>query len=268
VDWAQRGKRPRRRLHVPSSDTTDRSPPGGRFPQGNPSSSPAVRPAAAGAGPCRPFFAHRVVVRELVPVRWARLASRLAARGRALASVSCRALFFSVFPSSGAAGFGMGMLKYRSAVEHGRAVKRACGVCVLSLGPLRGRRRPRSGRGCRWAGSRERKGTWWMPWRQEATKDVARCDKPRGAASGLRSGDLRMGQPTRACAGTAARIDRAAGRTRGTETSQYPEERTSTESSGPRAGGRDSVSSGERTRTRPAAEGSEPEPAGTPGQSG
>jgi hypothetical protein len=142
VAWAQRGKRPRRRLRVPSSDTTDRSPPGGRFPQGNPSSSPAVRPAAAGAGPCRPFFAHRVVVRELVPVRWARLASRLAARGRALASVSCRALFFSVFPSSGAAGFGMGMLKYRSAVEHGRAVKRASGVCVLSLGPPPGAAAP------------------------------------------------------------------------------------------------------------------------------
>ena len=29
------------------------------------------------------------------------------------------------------------------------------------------------------------KGTWWMPWRREAMKDVARCDKPRGAASRL-----------------------------------------------------------------------------------
>ena len=26
------------------------------------------------------------------------------------------------------------------------------------------------------------KGTWWMPWRQEAMKDVASCDKLRGAA--------------------------------------------------------------------------------------
>ncbi len=26
------------------------------------------------------------------------------------------------------------------------------------------------------------KGTWWMPRRQEATKDVVGCDKPRGAA--------------------------------------------------------------------------------------
>ena len=27
------------------------------------------------------------------------------------------------------------------------------------------------------------KGIWWMPWRREAMKDVARCDKPRGGAS-------------------------------------------------------------------------------------
>ena len=26
------------------------------------------------------------------------------------------------------------------------------------------------------------KGTGWMPWCQEAMKDVASCDKPRGAA--------------------------------------------------------------------------------------
>ncbi len=29
------------------------------------------------------------------------------------------------------------------------------------------------------------KSIWWMPWRREAMKDVARCDKPRGAASRL-----------------------------------------------------------------------------------
>jgi hypothetical protein len=29
------------------------------------------------------------------------------------------------------------------------------------------------------------KSIWWMPWHQEAMKDVARCDKPRGAASRL-----------------------------------------------------------------------------------
>ena len=33
-------------------------------------------------------------------------------------------------------------------------------------------------------GERE-KGTRWMPWRREAMKDAARCDKPGGAASGL-----------------------------------------------------------------------------------
>jgi hypothetical protein len=27
------------------------------------------------------------------------------------------------------------------------------------------------------------KGVRWMPWRQQAMKDVASCDKPRGAAS-------------------------------------------------------------------------------------
>jgi hypothetical protein len=26
------------------------------------------------------------------------------------------------------------------------------------------------------------KGKWWMPWRQEAMKDVVSCEKPRGAA--------------------------------------------------------------------------------------
>ena len=29
------------------------------------------------------------------------------------------------------------------------------------------------------------KGARWMPWRREAMKDVASCDKPRGAASRL-----------------------------------------------------------------------------------
>ena len=29
------------------------------------------------------------------------------------------------------------------------------------------------------------KGIWWMPWCQEATKDVTRCEKPWGAASKL-----------------------------------------------------------------------------------
>ncbi len=29
------------------------------------------------------------------------------------------------------------------------------------------------------------KGIWWMPWCQEAMKDVTRCEKPWGAASEL-----------------------------------------------------------------------------------
>jgi hypothetical protein len=29
------------------------------------------------------------------------------------------------------------------------------------------------------------KGVWWMPWQQEAMKDVIPCDKPRGAGNGL-----------------------------------------------------------------------------------
>jgi hypothetical protein len=32
---------------------------------------------------------------------------------------------------------------------------------------------------------KRKKGIWWMPWRQEAMKDVARCDKLRGVASKL-----------------------------------------------------------------------------------
>ena len=40
------------------------------------------------------------------------------------------------------------------------------------------------------------KGVWWMPWQQEAMKDVLLCDKLRGAEKRLRSADFRMGQPT------------------------------------------------------------------------
>jgi hypothetical protein len=53
-------------------------------------------------------------------------------------------------------------------------------------------------------------------------KDVARCDKPWGGVSTRRSADFRMGQPTRKGIPQGKR-------TWGTETSQYPEERTSTE---------------------------------------
>ena len=39
------------------------------------------------------------------------------------------------------------------------------------------------------------KGAWRMPWLSEAMKDVISCDKLRGGANNLLSGDFRMGQP-------------------------------------------------------------------------
>jgi hypothetical protein len=39
-----------------------------------------------------------------------------------------------------------------------------------------------------------------MPWLSEAMKDVISCDKLRGGANNLRSGDFRMGQPIRCLA--------------------------------------------------------------------
>lgn len=41
------------------------------------------------------------------------------------------------------------------------------------------------------------KSTGWMPWHHTPTKDVASCDKLRGAASRHRSVDIRMGKPGR-----------------------------------------------------------------------
>ena len=40
-----------------------------------------------------------------------------------------------------------------------------------------------------------KKGIWWMPRHQEAKKDVAGYEKPRGAASERRSVGIRMGKP-------------------------------------------------------------------------
>jgi len=37
--------------------------------------------------------------------------------------------------------------------------------------------------------------TGWMPRYEPAKKDVASCEKPRGAASERRSGGVRMGKP-------------------------------------------------------------------------
>jgi hypothetical protein len=53
----------------------------------------------------------------------------------------------------------------------------AGGPCEgVRLGPVRGRG---------WCDVRNDKGDRWMPWRQEAMKDVARCEKPWGGASDL-----------------------------------------------------------------------------------
>ncbi len=49
---------------------------------------------------------------------------------------------------------------------------------------LVGVRRVREGSKERGAGQ-ARKGAWWMPRRGQAMKDVASCEKPRGAARGL-----------------------------------------------------------------------------------
>ena len=63
-----------------------------------------------------------------------------------------------------------------------------------------------------------------MPWLVEAMKDVLGCDKPRGAAKKLWSGDFRMGQPT-VSRGTVPLGER----TQGSETSQYLKEYKSNE---------------------------------------
>ena len=56
-------------------------------------------------------------------------------------------------------------------------------------------------------------------------KDVASCDKPRGAANRHRSGDFRMGQPLASqVARSPAEFIGGEKQTRGSEPSQYPEE--------------------------------------------
>ena len=64
------------------------------------------------------------------------------------------------------------------------------------------------------------KGGRRMPRLPEAKKDAASCENARGTASRYRSVRVRMGQPGRqeAC------HTQESGRTRGTETSKYPQE--------------------------------------------
>src|SRR5919107_6099599 len=87
------------------------------------------------------------------------------------------------------------------------------------------------------------KGVWWMPWHRKPMKDVASCDKPCGAASGLGSTDLRMGKPGtgNAVSPPSEHIGREEG-TRGNDTSEYPEENKES---------LDSLSSGERKGRKP-----------------
>ena len=59
-----------------------------------------------------------------------------------------------------------------------------------------------------------------MPRLPEAKKDAASCENARGTASRYRSVRVRMGQP----GWKESSHRREPGRTRGTETSQYPQE--------------------------------------------
>ena len=73
------------------------------------------------------------------------------------------------------------------------------------------------------------KGAWWMPWQKKAMKDVASCDKPRGAASrhyirGCPNGETHWGK-------TSVRLTEFIGgneRTQGSEPSQYLKEKKET----------------------------------------
>jgi hypothetical protein len=60
-------------------------------------------------------------------------------------------------------------------------------------------------------------------------KDVVSCDKPRGAANKLRSGDVRMGKPGQGNAWSPpSEYIGGVGLTRGSEPSQYPQEEKAT----------------------------------------
>ena len=59
-----------------------------------------------------------------------------------------------------------------------------------------------------------------MPGLSEAKKDVTSCEKLRGGANNLRSGDIRMGQPIPRSRDILSRRQ-----TWGTETSNYPQEK-------------------------------------------
>ena len=95
------------------------------------------------------------------------------------------------------------------------------------------------------------KGARRMPWRGKSTKDAASCDKPRGAANTLRSGGLRMGEPSGGHA-PLLRPERIGPpeATGGTETSKYPEEEKSTEIPGVAASETGPAQTGARASVR------------------
>ena len=65
-----------------------------------------------------------------------------------------------------------------------------------------------------------------MPWHRKAMKDAVSCDNPRIGANNLRSGGLRMGKPTSSNVGVSPGEYIARWRrTRGTETSKYPQDK-------------------------------------------
>ena len=69
-----------------------------------------------------------------------------------------------------------------------------------------------------------------MPWYEKLMKDATTCDKPRIGGNNLRPVDLRIGQPVPSNVGTSTSESIGCVKTtRGTETSQYPEEQKSTE---------------------------------------
>ena len=69
----------------------------------------------------------------------------------------------------------------------------------------------------------------WMPWQSEAMKDVVACEKLRGGGKQPLIRRSLNGETHPTCWVSLSWIHRVWRRTRGTETSKYPEEKKSTE---------------------------------------
>ena len=130
-------------------------------------------------------------------------------------------------------------------IRSGEATPRLVGqdIWVITDGKIQEKRETQRLRHCRRPldlalESEDVKGARRMPWRRKPKKGAASGDTPRGGADGLRSGGARMGEPARdhALAPRAEHIGSEEA-TRGTETSQYPEEEKSTEIPGVAASG-------------------------------